>query len=374
MQFGMFFEMEVRPGAYGEAELYRDMVEQAVLAEELGFSVLWLPEHHYNVEYSHISAPDIALMKVAEHTTHLRLGPAIAVLPLTHPVFVAERYATLDLLSGGRLEMGVGRGSYRRWLKTFISERGFTSTYQTRDLHLEALEVIRKAWTQESFTHEGRYFRIAEPISVIPKPLQKPHPRFHCPSLGPDSIDIYPRLGINSMGSTQFRPLERIKPHVERFRQVWKEGLGSEGGLHTSAEGEYSCLVNTHCAPTRRQALDELKPYWEWYADRARDFYFLDHLEEWGGVVPEERKGMLFPGFPDPDWQTFVDHKMINVGDPDDCIRYVEEMERYGIDTFIGMFRMGAMPRERVLASLRLFGKEVIPHFQRKAREAPAVG
>jgi len=133
MRFGLFDEMEVRPGAYTEPELYDAMLRQVVKAEKLGFYVVWLPEHHYNVEYSHISAPDIALIKIAEHTTEMRLGPAIAILPINHPVMIAERYGTLDMLSGGRLEMGVGRGTYTQWLDVFIPGK-FGNKQETRGI------------------------------------------------------------------------------------------------------------------------------------------------------------------------------------------------------------------------------------------------
>ena len=222
MRFGLFYEMEVKPGAYTEEALYDALLRQVVRAEELGFYVVWLPEHHYNVEYSHISAPDIALMKIAEHTTSIRLGPAIAILPIQHPIMVAERYATLDLLSGGRLEMGVGRGAYSRWLDVFVPGK-FASLDDTREAVVEAIEIIRKAWTEEGFTHEGQYYRIEEPINVIPKPLQKPHPRFHVPCTGTDSIDRYPRLGINAMTHTQFKPLAKIEAEVPRFRISFTE-------------------------------------------------------------------------------------------------------------------------------------------------------
>lgn len=362
MRFGLFYEMEVKPGAYTEEALYDALLRQVVRAEELGFYVVWLPEHHYNVEYSHISAPDIALMKIAEHTTSIRLGPAIAILPIQHPIMVAERYATLDLLSGGRLEMGVGRGAYSRWLDVFVPGK-FASLDDTREAFVEAIEIIRKAWTEEGFTHEGQYYRIEEPVNVIPKPLQKPHPRFHVPCTGPDSIDRYPRLGINAMTHTQFKPLAKIEAEVPRFRKAWAEARANPNSLATTDEGELSCLVNIYCAPTRRQAMDELREHWEWYAIRARDFYFKDRMKQFGGDVPPEIREMFFPGYPDPDWETFVEHQMVCVGSPDDCYEYVATLDRWGVDTFFGMFQMGAMPFDMTMRSIELFGKEVLPRF-----------
>ena len=121
MKFGICFAIpvpvrETALGTYSEQALYDATLDQVVTAEKHGFSVVWLPEHHYNIDYCHISAPDIVLMKLAEHTSTIHLGPAVVVIPINHPVTVAERSATLDLLSNGRLELGVGRGAYMPWL------------------------------------------------------------------------------------------------------------------------------------------------------------------------------------------------------------------------------------------------------------------
>lgn len=258
--------------------------------------------------------------------------------------------------------MGVGRGAYRGWFKVFTPGK-FTTTDETRPIFLEAVEVIRKCWTQEWFTHEGRYFQIPEPINVVPKPLQKPHPRFHAPCTSADSLDIYPRLGINAQVQTWFTPLWMIEDQVKRFRKGWAEAVRDPNSLATTPEGEFSCLINMYCAPTRQQALDELRPYWEWFARTCRDFYFHDLTTAYGGRIPKEMAAKLYPGFPNADWDGFLRERMICVGSPDDCHDYIAALDTYGVDTTFMQIQIGPLPFEKTMKSLKLFGKEVAAHF-----------
>ena len=370
MNFGLYYEMPVPVrqlglGTYTEQALYDAMLRQVVAAEKLGFSILWLPEHHYNVDLSHMAAPEVTLMHIASHTSTMRLGNAVVIIPLQHPVMVAERFATLDLLTGGRLEMGVGRGAYSGWFDVFGSG-ALKKMEDTRPIFYEGIEVIKKCWTQEWFTHEGEYFHIKEPINVVPKPLQKPHPRFHSPCTSPDSMDLYPRMGINAQVQTWFAPLRTVEDSVKRFRKGWAEAVKDPNSLATTPEGELSCLINLYCAPTREQALADLKPYWEWFARTARDFYFADRTKAYGGTIPKEIADTLFPGYPEPDWDGFLRDGMVCVGSPDDCYEYIETLEKWGVDTTFAQIQIGPLPFEKTMASLELFGKEVAPQFLKK--------
>lgn len=363
MKFGLFYEMPVPTekrelGVYSEKDMYDALVRQVVAAEEMGFHIVWLPEHHYNLDYSHISAPDVVLMKLAAETTSIHLGPAVAVLPISHPVNVAERYATLDLLSDGRLELGVGRGAYMPWLELFAPGK-FKNMNDTRPVFFEAVEIIRRAWTQEWFTHEGQHFHIKEPINVIPKPLQKPHPKVHAPCSSPDSFELYPRLGINAQTQTWVKPLSAIEDEVRRFRKAWAEGLNNPNTLATSPQGEFSCLINAYCAPTRQQAIEELRPYWKWFMARLNEFYTADRVRRQDNRQPYE--GISF------DKMTFelaLEHRMVCVGTPDDCAEYIATLDRFGVDTTFIQFQVGPLPFDKGMKSLRLFGKEVAPRFK----------
>ena len=174
MKFGLFFEISVpRPwGPETEYTVYQNCLEQARLADELGFDQAWAVEHHFLEEYSHCSAPEIFLTAIAMQTKNLRVGHGIVtcVPELNNPIRSAERAAVLDLVSGGRLEFGTGRSA------TWTELGGFgANPDETKKTWDEFVRVIPKMWTQEKFSHQGRAFSMPE-RTILPKPYQKPHP------------------------------------------------------------------------------------------------------------------------------------------------------------------------------------------------------
>src|SRR6187549_3028575 len=173
MKFSLFFEMQIsRPTRALEAQTFHDCLEQAVLADELGYHCVWEVEHHGLYEYSHSSAPEIFLSFVAARTKRLRIGHGVTLLPYryNHPIRIAERIATLDILSGGRVNWGTGKSS------SLTEQLAFENNLQTlHDEWVEALEIIPRMWREDVFSSKGRFFNIP-PIQVIPKPVQEPHP------------------------------------------------------------------------------------------------------------------------------------------------------------------------------------------------------
>src|SRR5437763_10515910 len=174
MQFGLFFQHQLpRPWTEGvEVRNFADHLEQCVLAERLGFHSIWVTEHHYLEEYSHSSAPEVFLAFVAARTSRIRLGHGVTLLPYryNHPIRIAERIATLDILSGGRVSWGTGKSSSQ------VEQQAFETN--PADLHaewLEALEMIPRMWSSDVFEHEGRFLHIP-PTQIIPEPVQEPHP------------------------------------------------------------------------------------------------------------------------------------------------------------------------------------------------------
>jgi alkanesulfonate monooxygenase SsuD/methylene tetrahydromethanopterin reductase-like flavin-dependent oxidoreductase (luciferase family) len=174
MKFGIFFELSVpRPFTpEREREVIENALEQARLADELGFECAWVVEHHFLEEYSHSSAPELFLTAVAMQTQRIRVGhgAVVCVPEINHPIRVAERAAFLDLLSGGRLEFGTARSS--TWTEIGGFEADPDDTKKDWD---EYVRVLPKMWMQETFAHQGRCFSMPE-RAILPKPLQKPHP------------------------------------------------------------------------------------------------------------------------------------------------------------------------------------------------------
>ncbi len=188
MKIDMMYELEMpKPwtGAHPEYDLFWNSMAEIELADRVGFDTVWMVEHHFRTEFSHSGAPDVFLSAVAQRTKNIRIGHGVVLLPypFNHPIRVAERVATLDILSNGRLEFGVGRSG-------IDEQEGFgIKTEESRDMMLEALDIIPKMWSEELFSHEGRFFQIPE-REIIPKPYQKPHPPLWMASTSPDSWTI----------------------------------------------------------------------------------------------------------------------------------------------------------------------------------------
>jgi alkanesulfonate monooxygenase SsuD/methylene tetrahydromethanopterin reductase-like flavin-dependent oxidoreductase (luciferase family) len=173
MKFSIFFEMQIAdPTAAKEAQTFHDCVEQSVLADELGYHCVWEVEHHGLYEYSHSSAPEVFLAFVAARTRRIRLGHGVTLLPFryNHPIRIAERIATLDILSGGRVNWGSGKSS------SLVEQVAFESEIpKLHEQWLEAVEMIPRMWSSDVFEHKGKFFQVA-PTQIVPKPVQKPHP------------------------------------------------------------------------------------------------------------------------------------------------------------------------------------------------------
>jgi alkanesulfonate monooxygenase SsuD/methylene tetrahydromethanopterin reductase-like flavin-dependent oxidoreductase (luciferase family) len=182
MQFGLMTLFDFFPDRQNELAYYQDTLDLMVYAEKLGFDSVWVGEEHF-YSLGICPSPQLFLTALARETTRLRLGTSVSVLPLENPLRKAEDYAMLDLLSGGRLNFGVGKGGYPKRLEGF----GVPRT-EIRARYEEALEIIERAWTRESFSYEGQFWQLPE-LSLSPKPLQKPHPPIYRGLASPEAFE-----------------------------------------------------------------------------------------------------------------------------------------------------------------------------------------
>ena len=172
MQIGMFYQIQVpKPWTVdSDHQKYWELLEQVSYAEEQGFTSVWMADHQFRSEWSHSSAPDVTLAALSQRTSRMRLGHGVVLLPVNHPVRVAESVATLDVMSNGRAELGTGRSGTPYQLTPFG-----TDISDTRAMWEEAISIIPRMWTEQVFSHDGVYYHIP-PREVIPKPVQQPHP------------------------------------------------------------------------------------------------------------------------------------------------------------------------------------------------------
>ena len=224
MRFG-FFDQLPCADSQSESQRYHDILAQIVWGDELGFDTVWLGELHFGRRSSILAAPLMVLGAAAQRTARIRLGTAVTLLPLHNPIKIAEEAATADILSGGRLELGVGRGTAP------IHYVGYNIPQEeSRDRFEEALEVILQAWMNERFSYHGRYFH-AQDLTVVPKPLQKPHPPLRLAANSPDTFAIAGRLGSPIFASPLINPPDKLREYLTVHRETLTPGARQDVAL-----------------------------------------------------------------------------------------------------------------------------------------------
>jgi alkanesulfonate monooxygenase SsuD/methylene tetrahydromethanopterin reductase-like flavin-dependent oxidoreductase (luciferase family) len=244
VELGLFFEFYLRPGA-SHAEAFEEAFSQIEMADRLGLDSIWLAEHHFSPDRSVLSSPLMIANAVANRTRRVRVGTAVEVLPLGNPIRLAEEVATLDHLSNGRFEFGIGRsGSPRGYV-------GYNIPYaESRARFYETLDVIRKAWTQESFSHQGEFFQY-DNVCVVPKPLQEPHPPIRNAATSAVTYSISAKMGMPIFIGVRGRS-DLLKERLETYRTEWKEA-GHPG------EPDVSLRIPVYVAETMEKAQSDPK-------------------------------------------------------------------------------------------------------------------
>jgi alkanesulfonate monooxygenase SsuD/methylene tetrahydromethanopterin reductase-like flavin-dependent oxidoreductase (luciferase family) len=248
MQFGTYYFLQATPGRSADA-IIADEVEQMVLSEQLGFDSVWLTEHHY-ADYGISSAPSVLLATVAARTERVKLGMAVWVLPFHHPLRLAEETATLDILSRGRLVVGLGRGNRpQEFLGHGVNQD------ESRSRMEEGVEVLRKAWTEERVTFHGRHWSFDE-IPVYPKPLTRPHPPLAFAVSSPQSLEWAGTNGFPILSSGLTTPLEAL----QRQRETYVAALHAAGHPELTISdllGRWIVSKHVYVAPTDEEARAE---------------------------------------------------------------------------------------------------------------------
>ena len=374
MKFSLIYEAQTAdPSRAGDHKVFNDIVEQALLAEEVGFDVIWAVEHTALTQYAHMSAPETFLAYIAGATKRIHVGHGVICLPPTmnHPVKVAERVATLDILSGGRLEVGFGKGGTQQEAGTF----GY-DLEELRPMIDEAMRLVPRYWIEDVVEHHGTYIDVpARPIH--PKPLQDPHPRLymactHNPSLADAGARGIGALVLGFGGPEQVAEKNRIYRKAFAERDPAQQ-VGARPTEHLAAL--CPAIVLEDGQEARRIGI------------RGQRF-FMESIGHWStnGKMP----------LPDPDsWpddltkttedgtsvinahigseQITVDFSnpamaMLNpnhaYGTVEDCIGYVTRLIEAGADEILFLNQMGTVPQWAMLETIRNIGEHVIPYFR----------
>ena len=243
MELGIFLEFRVSEGGT-EIEAFNDSLVLVNEAEQLGVDSLWLAEYHFSPGRV-MSSPIAILSNIAARTERIRLGTAVMLLPLANPVRVAEEVATLDLVSGGRVEFGIGRGTFPN------VHEGFNSPFaESRGRFEESLEIILKAWTNQTFSFEGEHYNLKD-LQVTPKPYQKPHPPVRIGVTSAESFPTTGRMGHDMLiNHSRVFTLAGLKPQIEEYHKAWKDA-GHEG------KGKVGLRVPIYLSDDPQKAHDE---------------------------------------------------------------------------------------------------------------------
>jgi alkanesulfonate monooxygenase SsuD/methylene tetrahydromethanopterin reductase-like flavin-dependent oxidoreductase (luciferase family) len=260
MKFGIIYELQMQKPWDEDQEFktYHEALDQVELADKVGFDYLWEVEHHFLVEYSHSSAPEVFLAAASQRTKNIRIGHGVALLPypFNHPIRVAERAAALDIVSKGRVELGTGRSITEQELGGFGIDPA-----DSRPMWEEAIEMIPKMWTQETFSWEGDYF-VVPPRNVLPKPVQKPHPPMWMACTQPESFRI---AGSRGLGALSFG---FIAPGVlEASLGVYRGALKDAKPAGSFVNSNFAATTFACVAPTDEEALESGRPAAEFFQE-----------------------------------------------------------------------------------------------------------
>ena len=342
MNFGMFTDFHVR-GGNTQAESFDESFDQVMEAERLGFDTVWLAEHHFSPERAVLASPMIVASAICAKTERIRIGLAVQVLPLTNPLRVAEEAATVDHISKGRFEFGIGRSGLTRYYQ------GYNVQYEeSRPRFLEALAIITKAWNQEQFSYAGQ-FNSYENVTVVPKPLQQPHPPITVAVAGEDTFPL-----IGSMGHSIFvsmnTPREQLIDRLAAYTKSRKEaGIKDRGGI--------SIRVPVYVAETRDKAHSEPEE-----SARHALAYAAQELSQTAASAEAATRMHRMANTP---YSEILSNRVL-FGTPDELVERLKDLqEELGINGIVMECNYGGrIPYAQVINSLRLLSEKVMPHFK----------
>jgi alkanesulfonate monooxygenase SsuD/methylene tetrahydromethanopterin reductase-like flavin-dependent oxidoreductase (luciferase family) len=349
MKFGLFQSVQL-PEPEAQARYYKEALEQVLWAEQLGFSSVWITEHHFS-RHGIVSATLPVLAYLAGVTSAIRLGTAVAVLPFHNPIQLAEEAATVDLLSNGRLDFGVGRGyQWGEFHKLHIPMEEANRRFE------EAMEVITRAWTAtEPFHHHGEFWTFND-MTVQPRPVQTPHPPVWVAASSHDSIDRVAQHNWNLLIG-QGEAFPQVGQQVAYFRAA----LG-EAGFSYSPDRVVAARA-MYTAPSLEQARRDTEGPFMWFKRTGQEVSAPpDHRVE---LLPEDFKE--YRRRYSPGASGSYDAMLENVtlfGTPDLVAERIERLREAGVENLIFFVNYGGIENRKVLASLELFAKDVMPRFK----------
>jgi alkanesulfonate monooxygenase SsuD/methylene tetrahydromethanopterin reductase-like flavin-dependent oxidoreductase (luciferase family) len=342
MDFGMFTDFHIRLHMT-QAEAFDESFKQVEAAEQLGMDAVWLAEHHFSPDRSVLASPIVIASSIATRTRRIRIGLAVQVLPLTNPLRLAEEAATVDHISKGRFDLGLGRSGLTKYYQ------GYNVPYdESRGRFLEALEVIMQAWGQEEFSHRGEYFSFHN-VTVVPKPYQQPHPPIRVALASPDTFTLIGRMG-HSVFISANTPIPQLQERLALYRQARQEAG------HTGP-ADIALRLPAYVAETAEQARSEP----EASAMHAIQYAATELIRSAASQETAERiRRVASTPYDD------ILKQRLMFGTPAAVVERLQEyQEALGVSSVVLEVNYGGqIPYDRVVNSVRLLTEKVMPQFK----------
>jgi alkanesulfonate monooxygenase SsuD/methylene tetrahydromethanopterin reductase-like flavin-dependent oxidoreductase (luciferase family) len=353
MEFGYFTlsDNHYENNARSANQFVSDILDEGVYAEQLGYHSAWIGEHHFN-SLGVLSCPDLVLANLAARSKRIRLAPAVTVLPLHHPIRVAEQWATLDLLSNGRVDWAAGRGYDRREYQPFHVDFD-----DNQAIFEEGMEVVRRLWSAggERISHHGKHYHFDD-VRITPQPVQKPIPSY-VGSFSKPSIELAARLGCGVIvapfaAAMTFGGLKQV---AELYHETCAK--------HGTKPGRLMCSYFTHFADTKDQESAQRARQIRYYRECVIPAlpgdpktvppsyrYFVDMVDRLGKVKPED-----------------LTENSVLLGTAQQITDTLKKVEAAGFSEVILYFNVGLKPHQQVRDEMARFTEQVAPAFRRKA-------
>jgi alkanesulfonate monooxygenase SsuD/methylene tetrahydromethanopterin reductase-like flavin-dependent oxidoreductase (luciferase family) len=348
-EFGIFSEFPRRAGQT-EREAFAQSFAQVDAAERWGLDVVWLAELHFMPERSVLSAPLVLASAIAARTRRTKIGIAVQVLPLCHPLRLAEEVATLDHISGGRLIFGVGRSGFPRTYEAYGVPYG-----ESRERFGEVLEILTRAWGNDRFSFEGNFYTFRD-VTVVPRPWQRPHPPLRVAATSADTYPAIGAMGLPIFVAVRLGTLEELGPNIAAYRQAYRSA-GHPG------EGEVYLRVPIYVGETeaseRADSEQSIMPFYRTLGQQIEDSATR------AGARAIEQRAERGQALQTISYEDALRDKVI-VGTPESVSARLQDLiSKLGLNGVLAELNCGGLiPEEKVMRSLQLMCEEVAPRFR----------
>ena len=380
MKLDLLYELQplprpwARPHPYGqrdaEQKIYEDAFEQVELADRLGFQTAWFVEHHFRDGRSASATPEAVLGGLSRVTRDIRLGFGVTLMPFgfTHPARVAEKVATVDIMSRGRVEWGTGRSTPMEQVAF-----GVPIDERSKEQWREAVEIVVGMWERERFSWDSPNFHFPERVQT-PKPFQDPHPPAWMAASSERSVDLAGSLGLGLLYFTLLQPLEKTREHIATYRAAVGRSSGQLTRTWNDRVGVYTLV---HCYDDE----DEAAAYglWDsvgwWYRNWA-EFLLEWELPELTEAERETTFPLLKPLLQESgiavDISKYQETDMIICGTPEHVLEKMIRYSEAGVDQLLCYIQFGDLPHDKVMHNLELLATKVMPELERRGHRTTA--